>query len=252
VRALDLFCGVGWGVACQRLAITEHGADTMPAVTATREAAGMVTPYGDVLDLDPAIAGDYDLLIASPPCQTFSRAGNGVGRAHLDMARWHAQHASSRTRVLAETHDLRTALVLEPLRFALAGGPPYIIWEQVPSVLPFWEVCADILRANGYRVLTGIVATERYGVPQTRRRAFLLASMTAEPTWPAVTHSAYYSRDPERFDPGVKPWVSIGEALGWPADWTLRSNYGTGGDPAERGEASGRTSRPDDDKQGGS
>lgn len=241
MRALDLFCGVGWGVACQRLGIEEDGADTMSAVIATRETAGMVTPYRDVLDIDPSISRNYGLLIASPPCQTFSKAGNGVGRQHLDMARWHAQHNSSRTAVLADCHSVRTALVLEPLRFALAGRPKSLLWEQVPSVLPFWEACADILRRNGYAVLTGIVNAEQYGVPQTRNRAFLIASRDYQPSWPAVTHSAYHSRGNwHQLDPDVKPWVTLTDAIGIPSRAFLRSNYGTGGDPKARGVRTGR------------
>lgn len=72
--ALDLFAGTGWGVACQGLGITEYGVEIMPEAQAVREANGMTTIYSDVWNgLTPgrveaeAIAGAYDLLIASPP-----------------------------------------------------------------------------------------------------------------------------------------------------------------------------------------
>ena len=35
---------------------------------------------------------------------------------------------------------------------------------------------------------------------------------------PTPTHSRYYSRDPKRLDPGVLPWVSMADALGWGMD----------------------------------
>ena len=87
IKALDLFAGTGWGVACQRLGIKEAGVEIMPEAVATREANGMETIYNDVWDGLKLTAeqhrdeyGSYGLLIASPPCQTFSAAGKGAGR----------------------------------------------------------------------------------------------------------------------------------------------------------------------------
>ena len=92
IKALDLFAGTGWGVACKRLVnIEEDGVDVMPEVAATRAANGMRTIYRDVWDGLTLTAerhrdlyGSYGLSIASPPCQTFSPAGNGAGRAALN------------------------------------------------------------------------------------------------------------------------------------------------------------------------
>ena len=82
IKALDLFAGTGWGVACQRLGIKEAGVEIMPEAIATREANGMETIYRDVWDglklteeQHREQYGPYGLLIASPPCQTFSTAG---------------------------------------------------------------------------------------------------------------------------------------------------------------------------------
>lgn len=84
MRALDLFAGTGWGVACQRLGIEEDGAEIMPEAIATREAAGMRTPFRDVAEIPDDVAARYPLHIASPPCQSFSVAGRGAGRKALD------------------------------------------------------------------------------------------------------------------------------------------------------------------------
>ena len=52
--------------------------------------------------------------------------------------------------------------------------------------------------------------------PQTRRRAILVARNDGGiARLPKPTHSKYYARDPERRDPGVLPWVSMFDALGW-------------------------------------
>lgn len=285
--ALDLFAGHGWGVACQKLGIEEYGVEIMPEAIATRELNGMTTVYRDVWEglaedrpleeRHPVTYGDYDLLIASPPCQTFSMAGGGAGRKALDdvlgLIDAKAYRSVEDLRAFGESHDPRTALVLTPLAHVFRDLPRYVVLEQVPPVLPVWERCAEEMRAWGYSVWTGNLQSEMYGVPQTRKRAILIAKrdpdLDGEAAPPVPTHSRYYSRDPKRLDAGVLPWVSMAEALGWGMTerpmvtagnavdraegvggsgakaaierekargaW-LRSNYGTGGDPAARGE----------------
>lgn len=241
--ALDLFAGAGgWSLACKRLGIDEVGVENMPAALLTRAAAGFKThDVTDVWDVDyAALRGQYDGLIASPPCQTFSLAGKGAGRKALDnVLEWIQQGIYRdlgwmRDLVTGEGFDDRTALVLTPLHAAWEMRPEWIAWEQVPTVLPVWEACADELRSWGYSVWTGNLQAEQYGVPQTRKRALLIAHREREVGRPEPTHSKYYPRDKTRLDEGVLPWVSMAEALGW-GDFTMVSNYGTGGDPANRG-----------------
>lgn len=227
--ALDLFAGTGWGVACQRLGIEEHGVELMPAAVATRDAAGMSTILEDVWtglphDVAHAEPWGYDLLIASPPCQTFSQAGGGSGRRALDevlsLLNSGAYLDPDALRAFGDRHDARTALVLTPLSYVARDLPRFVVLEQVPPVLPVWEAMAVQLRANGYSVWTGVLNAEQYGVPQTRKRAVLIARADGiEATQPTPTHSRYYSHDPKRLDPDVLPWVSMAEALdGWGQD----------------------------------
>ena len=224
--ALDLFAGTGWGVACQKLGIEEYGVEIMPEARATRTANGMTTIYNDVwegLDQDDFQFRDYDLLIASPPCQTFSMAGGGAGRKALDdvlgLIDAKAYRSVEDLRAFGESHDPRTALVLTPLAHVFRDLPRYVVFEQVPPVLPVWERCAEEMRAWGYSVWTGNLQSEMFGVPQTRKRAILIAKrdpdLDGEAAPPVPTHSRYYSRDPKRLDEGVLPWVSMAEALGW-------------------------------------
>lgn len=253
-EALDLFAGAGgWSLACQALGIDEVGVEIMPEAVATRSAAGFKThETGDVWEFDfPAARGRYDGLIASPPCQTFSTAGKGAGRKALDQVSdlittgvW--KDLADLRQAAVELGDERTALVLTPLHAAWELRPEWIAWEQVPTVLPVWEACAEELRSWGYSVWTGNLQAEMYGVPQTRKRAFLIAHRDREVAPPTPTHSRYYSRSPERLDEGVEKWVSMAEALlfadvidphdGEPHPTALRSNYGTGGDASNRGE----------------
>lgn len=75
-----MFAGAGgWDVAAEVLGIDVDGIEIMPEAKATRKAAGFRTICSDVRDYFPG-PGEYDMLIASPPCQTFSIAGDGSGR----------------------------------------------------------------------------------------------------------------------------------------------------------------------------
>lgn len=213
----DLFAGAGgWDLAAAELGIHARGVENMKEARATRDAAGLTTIHDDVWTFQPD--GNAEGLIASPPCQTFSAAGKGSGRKALDdVFRGIRDNYTSNLDHLRflgeEVGDPRTALVLTPLHFALAGHYEWLAWEQVPTVLPVWEMCADRLRYDGWHVWTGVLHAEQFGVPQTRKRAKLLASRNPI-TPPRPTHSRYYSRTPERLDPGVLPWISMLEAVG--------------------------------------
>ncbi len=122
-------------------------------------------------------------------------------------------------------------LVVEPLRWALALEPRWIALEQVPPVLPLWEAMAVVLRSRGYSVATSILTAEAFGVPQTRKRAFLIASLDGPVSMPRPTHQRYVAPrrrqesadtlfavpEPERIvlaeDRGLLPWVSMAQAL---------------------------------------
>jgi DNA (cytosine-5)-methyltransferase 1 len=226
IKALDLFAGTGWGVACRRLGIKEAGVEIMDEAVATRTANGMETIYRDVWDgllltaeQHRAAYGSYGLLIASPPCQTFSLAGKGAGRDALneviEAIQLHAYKDAAALRAFGEAHDMRTALVLSPLAYVWRDRPRLVAMEQVPTVLPVWEACAEVMREWGYDVKVEILNAEQYGVPQTRRRAILVARRGGDVHLPVPTHSRYYNRTPDRLDPGVLKWVSMAEALGW-------------------------------------
>jgi len=253
--ALDLFAGTGWGVACRALGIEEHGVELMPEARATREANGMSTLYSDVwegLELGGPRLDRYDLLIASPPCQTFSMAGSGSGRQALDEVLQAIDDRlfaiPSALREFGEKHDPRTALVLTPLAHVFRDAPTYVVLEQVPPVLPVWERYAEVMRRWGYSVWTGNLQAEQYGVPQTRKRAILIARADGvEAAPPAPTHSRYYDRDRHRLDEGVPSWVSMADALGWGMTerpyYTIAAGTASGGvDPAFVGGSRPRSS----------
>lgn len=220
IRVRDLFAGTGWGVACRTLGWDEHGVEIMPEAQATRAAAGFKTVASDVRTVEP-VPGEYEGEIASPSCKRYSMAGNGVGRQALDQVlAGVALYRSGRTLCWEETASLvgdeDAALTLEPLRIALGSMPRFIVWEQVPSVLPVWKACAGVFADRGYSTAVGVLNAEQYGVPQTRRRAILVARRDGVPAaMPTPTHSRYNPNCPGQFEFGVQPWVSMADALGW-------------------------------------
>lgn len=221
ITAVDHFAGVGWGVACHALGIREYGVEKAKEAISSRSANGMRTIYRDVWSglFNPWLVPPHRLYIASPPCPTFSMAGSGEGRESIpdileaiDDRRW---ADPARLFALTEVMDPRTALVLTPLAHIWAHRPELVAMEQVPEVLPIWHAIGAVLRTLGYSVWTGILRAEQFGVPQTRKRAILMARLDGKVEPPVPTHSRYYSTNPARLDPGVEKWVSMAEALGW-------------------------------------
>ncbi|MGW7240495.1 DNA cytosine methyltransferase [Streptomyces sp. NPDC054804] len=179
---------------------------------------------------------------------------------------------------LEELGDERTGLVLQPLWWVIErsrrpGLVPYeaVVLEQVPAVMRVWEEYEKVLTTLGYRTRTQLMHTEAFGVPQTRRRAVLMARF-GKIDVPEVeeTHERYRPggvpaapRSADRADAllwdvdetGIgksknepkDSWVSMEAALKKVRDlapdldlpdrpaFTVVSNYGTGGDPGARG-----------------
>lgn len=172
------------------------------------------------------------------------RGGSGSGRRALDDVLGFLKRMTAGEDVrsdLGSLEDERTGLVLEPLRWALEAveaNRPYkaIVLEQVPAVLPVWEAMIEALEGLSYTVDAGILRTEQFGVPQTRRRAVLIARRTGKAKLPDPTHRPYrkgVARD--QGDSALLPWVTMGEVLDRREPFVVVSNYGTGGDPKARG-----------------
>jgi len=221
-KIVDLFAGPGgWSLACKRLGLDEIGIEFEKNAVATREANGFKSILGSVTDYSPGDFPDATGLIASPPCQTFSMAGKGAGRAALDDVLAALRYLCFNGKIpWGRFPDERTGLVLEPMRWikqARDWGRPFrwIALEQVPTVQPVWNAYAEVLREFGYSVATGCLQAEQHGVPQTRKRAILVARLDGPVSLPVPTHSKFHARDKTRLDPGVLPWVSMAEALGW-------------------------------------
>jgi DNA (cytosine-5)-methyltransferase 1 len=185
---LDLFAGPGgWDEALRQLGRDDVvGVELDAATCATRREAGHKTLEANVASLNPSEFRGWEGLIASPPCQTFSVAGLQRG-----------------------FDDVRGQLVFEVIRFADAMQPAWIACEEVKEVLPIWRLFAEHLRGFGYFTWAGLLNAADFGVPQSRKRAFLLASRKPfDP--PKPTHTQYHA---QTLFGEYAQWVTMAEAL---------------------------------------
>ncbi len=119
-------------------------------------AAGVVPNFGDFTRIGAADAGAIDLLAGGTPCQSFSIAGK---RAGLD--------------------DTRGNLTIEFARLADRLRPLWLVWENVPGVLSIdggrtFGAFLGILVQLGYGIAYRILDAQYFGVPQRRRRVFVV------------------------------------------------------------------------------
>ena len=118
---------------------------------------------------------EIDLLVGGTPCQSFSLAGT---RGGLD--------------------DPRGDLALEFLRIAKRKQPRWLVWENVPGVLSssggkdfgtFLGGLAELGYGFAYRVLDA----QNFGVPQTRRRVFVVGHSGGD--WQSATKVLFYGEN---------------------------------------------------------
>lgn len=247
-----MFAGPGGlDVAAHWLGLPVVGVELDADAIATRHAAGLKSHHRGVQRCTPA---DFraTILTAGPPCQTFTVAGTGRGRSALNtllLLVKKVARGEDISKSLSEFDDERTGLVLEPLKWAFAAysaGVPYgsLVFEQVPSVLPVWEQMAEALEEIGYRAIPKVLWTEEYGVPQTRRRAVLIARHKSMGGLAALepSHARFRRGLPQGTEaPAYPRCVSMSEALSLipknnrPQQFELVSNYGSGGVSTNRG-----------------
>jgi len=212
----------GPGGACEglrTLGLTPVGIEWDAAACATRAAAGHLTIRADLATYRPHHRpGTVDGYWSSPPCQTFSTAGKGDGRDQLDdlAAVIHAERWTD-----ADLFDPRTRHVIDAARTAVELAPGWVAMEQVPAVLPLWRALAHVLERHGYSTWCGVLCAADYGVPQTRRRAILMASRVSAVSPPVPTHA-------ER--PGLfgGEWVAVEDVLPHRHGWSFAPLRGSG------------------------
>ena len=115
-----------------------------------------VKNYGDITQYEKWNAGQFDILVGGTPCQSFSIAGKRGGTA-----------------------DERGTLMYAYLGIGETYRPRWVIWENVPGVLSsnsgydFTSFLAG-LEECGYGWAYRVLDAQYFGVPQRRRRVFVI------------------------------------------------------------------------------
>jgi DNA (cytosine-5)-methyltransferase 1 len=235
---VDLFAGPrGWSEGLRPLGLRDIGLEWDTAACRTAAAAGHLTIQTDVAAYPTApFEGRARKVIASPPCQAWSRAGKQDGLKDQPLVHQAVEDLAhgrdTRNELKAACLDERSILAAEPMRWLYDLRPEWVCMEEVPDVLPLWRQYALYLRGWGYSVWTGILNAADYGVPQTRRRAILIASRIRPVTAPVPTHSEHGGEG--LFGDDLPRWITMAEALGWgytqrPAPTVTGGGTATGG-----------------------
>ena len=244
-RLIDLFAGPGGlDVGAAWLGIPTTGIELDANACATRVAAGLDTVQGDVRAYGPSDFPEATVLTGGPPCQTFTVAGAGSGRRALENVVRRVAEMEERpdADLPLEFADERTGLVLEPMRWALQAvrrQSPFraIVLEQVPAALPVWDAFREVLERHGYGVAHGVLEIGR-----VRRPA------DSPSRHPDCTLGRHQRRTPVSNSPtlqeGRTPPIRSrtgtvgvhGRGTQRDRSFTVVSNYGSGGDPRNRGQ----------------
>jgi DNA-cytosine methyltransferase len=230
---ISLFAGGGGSSAGYRLAggnvrvINEFVAEAArnysrnfpETIVDTRDIRDIVRDAADVIAFLATVGltvGELDILDGSPPCSEFSTAGNGptepgVLKAYSDRAQ----------------KDI-SLLPFEFARFALIARPKIVVMENVPALASrgkaIFESLIEMLSAD-YVVTSRVLSASDYGVPQKRRRLFVLAirkdvaevvnitsEFSASLLFPNPTHTGVTVRDAfadlEQSAEDVRPWLT--------------------------------------------
>lgn len=168
IRALDLFSGAGgssWGAREAGVEIVA-AFDLWPLAAEAHKVnfpdSEFINDRLENIDVQ-ALAkrlGKIDLIIASPECTNHSPAKGNKPRCELSKD-----------------------TAFQVTRFAKAFKPRWIVIENVVNMRK-WSRYAEFkgeLTALGYRMREEILNSAKFGVPQSRRRLFLMADLEAEP-----------------------------------------------------------------------
>jgi DNA (cytosine-5)-methyltransferase 1 len=137
---------------------------------------------------------EIDLIAGGPPCQGFSTAG------------------------LKDPSDPRNTLIYDFIRIVAELQPQFFIIENVTGLLTmhkgrlFQNVLSEIDRIN-YRWIHKVAFAADYGVPQMRKRLFIIGFKKDAPLFPEPTHRSS-KRTPSLFETtNDKTYVSCWDAI---------------------------------------
>ena len=159
VKYIDLFCGIGsFHYSFKKLGFECVMASDIyqPAKDSYKQNHGMDV-LDDICNIDPSKLENYDILCAGFPCQPFSQAGQHKG-----------------------FEDSRGTMFSQVMRFVKTNVPKIVILENVQGLLnhdkgkSFLKIKNE-LESEGYNVVYKVLTCSDYGIPQMRKRLFIIA-----------------------------------------------------------------------------
>jgi DNA (cytosine-5)-methyltransferase 1 len=211
MKVLELFAGAGGAAlgleaaGCEHLACVEWDEDAC----STMRAAGLPAVQGDVRDVSLYLGMSPDILWSSFPCQAWSTAGKRRG-AEDERNMWPA--TINAVSVTKPTWFVGENVVgLTNHKGACKRGRSCVGSPLCPNAY-FNNVILRDLKRQFEWVDWKILDSADFGVPQRRRRVFILAG--PHPVdWPEQTH-ANPEKEKGLFDKNLLPWNTVGDSLG--------------------------------------
>jgi len=168
IRGLDIFCGVGGSSTGARAAGVELRAaiDMCPIATATYhdncKSTTVLTSRLEDIDLVElkAVTGQIDILIASPECTNHTCAKGAAPRSETSRG-----------------------TAFQVIRFAKDIKARWVVVENVPHMRSWRRYSAWLaeLRKLGYHIREQVLNAADFGVPQGRRRLFVMCDLDRQP-----------------------------------------------------------------------
>lgn len=206
-KVLDLFAGVGglsYGFAHNNsfeiVAANEILKPMAQAYSLNHPTVKMynkdIKDFGiDDLSRDLAISkGDIDIIVGGPPCQAYST----VGKRLID--------------------DPRGKLFQEYYRILKEVRPKLFVFENVKGLLSMQKgelikTIVALFESIGYHTHLKLLNAADFGTPQIRERVILVGVLNTRPF--EYPHPTHYNPDlGEPDDPSLRPYITLGEALG--------------------------------------
>jgi DNA (cytosine-5)-methyltransferase 1 len=131
---------------------------------------------------------DHDVMLASPACQGHSRAKGARNGPAQDLSRSTAWAVVS----AAEVKRPRTVVV--------ENVPEFLTW----TLFPAWS---EAMRALGYHLVSQVIDAADHGVPQNRRRLFVVANQR-KALWPTLPRRAHVPASTFIVDDGAR-WSAV-------------------------------------------
>jgi DNA (cytosine-5)-methyltransferase 1 len=215
LRAIDLFCGAGGLTEGFKAAGYEIkfalDKDKHSCETYQKNHPEVDVACASITDLTPEeiarrAGGVVDVVIGGPSCQTFSTHG-----------RRNAWVAKGDKRNELWEHMLAVVEYLQPRAFVMENVPGLLYWKNGRMQKEIFECFEEI----GFTVSKEILLAADYGVPQRRRRLFIVGLRGSKSfTFPEPTHMGGWRRDTldaweaERKRRGLLRHLSAWEAIG--------------------------------------